>query len=159
MLAPNGVARNRSGQGYNTQPYKGDWNDYLGGRNKNVVGIDDVGFISELVNWAIQRRNGDPKRIYIYGHSNGGMMVQRMIIERPNMFAAAAAVVANLPEAEVPVPTHGTPLFLMCATSDDYTPYYGGAASARRGNVRSAEATRDFFVAANQAGPNMINIG
>jgi poly(3-hydroxybutyrate) depolymerase len=79
-----------------------------------------------------------------------------MIIERPHLFAAAASVVANLPDFDVPIPTQGTPFFLMCGTNDTYTPYYGGAASAKRGMVRSAEATRDFFVMANHAGPEMI---
>ena len=156
ILSPSAVAPRRfQRNGYNTRPFLGDWNDFLGGRNKAVADVDDVGFIEALVQWAINERNGDPKRVYIYGFSNGGMMVQRMIIERPNLFAAAASVVANLPETTVPIPSSGTPLFLMCSTEDDRIPYLGGDADANRGRVRSAEATRDFFVTANQAGPNM----
>ena len=156
VLAPSGVAPRRWRRGYNTKPVTADWNDYQGGRNNNVADIDDVGFLSALVKWAIEERNGDPTRIYIYGHSNGGMMTERMIIERPNMFAAATAVVANLPEADVPLPSRGTPLFLMSGTEDIIVPYNGGVADVTRGVVRSANATRDFFVAANKAGPEMI---
>jgi polyhydroxybutyrate depolymerase len=155
VLSPNAVAPKRFGTGYNTRSFLSDWNDFLGGRNNTVSTIDDVGFISALVEWAIQERNGDSKRVYIYGYSNGGTMVQRMLIERPNLFAAATSVVANLPEKDVPTPIRGTPLFLMMGTQDDRMPYYGGETN-NRGRVRSAEATRDFFVAANQAGPNMI---
>lgn len=156
VLSPNGVAPRKRRRGYNTRSFFSDWNDYNGGPYRRVADIDDVGFISALVDWAIQKRNGNPKRIYIYGYSNGGTMVQRMIIERPNMFAAAAAAVANLPETEVPIPSHGTPLFLISGTNDTINPYMGGKMGAGRGFVRSAEATRDFFVAANHAGPDMI---
>jgi polyhydroxybutyrate depolymerase len=142
--------------GYNTKPYKGNWNDLLGGANNNVVDIDDVGFISALVEWAIQKRRGDRRKVYIFGFSNGGTMVQRMIIERPNMFAAATAAVANLPAADVTLPSRGTPFFLMCGTKDNRMPYVGGVAADGRGVLRLAEATQDFFVAANHAGPNMI---
>ena len=156
VLAPNGVAPRKRRGGYNTRAFESDWNDYNGGPNGVIADIDDVGFISALVDWAIQERNGNPKRIYIYGYSNGGTMTERMIIERPNMFAAAAAAVANLPEKEVPIPSRGTPFFLICGTVDPIIPYNGGKANAGRGMVRSAETTRDFFVAANHAGPDMI---
>lgn len=157
VLSPSAVAPRRwPRRGYNTKPYKGDWNDLLGGANNNVADIDDVGFISSLVDWAVRERNGDSTRVYIYGFSNGGTMVQRMIIERPNLFAAAAAGVANLPAAYIPISNHSTPFFLMCGTKDNRMPYAGGIAADQRGVLRSAEATRDFFVASNQAGPNMI---
>ena len=157
VLSPSAVAPRRWGRrGYNTKPYKGDWNDLLGGVNNNVADINDVGFISSLVDWAVRERNGDPTRVYIYGFSNGGTMVQRMIIERPNLFAAAAAGVANLPAAYIPFPNHSTPFFLMCGTKDNRMPYLGGIAADKRGVLRSAESTRDFFVDSNQAGPNMI---
>lgn len=156
VLSPSAVASHRWRDGYNTKPYKGDWNDLLGGANNNVVEIDDVGYISALVEWAIQKRRGDRRKVYIFGFSNGGTMVQRMIIERPNMFAAATAAVANLPAADVPLPSRGTPFFLMCGTKDNRMPYVGGVAADGRGVLRSAEATRDYFVAANHAGPNMI---
>lgn len=156
VLSPSAVSPRRWRDGYNTKPYKGDWNDLLGGANNNVVDIDDVGYISALVEWAIQKRGGDRRKVYIFGFSNGGTMVQRMIIERPNMFAAATAAVANLPAADIPLPSRGTPLFLICGTEDNRMPYVGGVAADGRGVLRSAEATRDFFVAANHAGPNMI---
>ena len=76
-----------------------------------------------------------------------------MIIERPNLFAAAGVV--NLPAADIPYPSRATPFFLMCGTKDNRMPYVGGDAADIRGKILSAEATRDFFVAANQAGPTM----
>jgi poly(3-hydroxybutyrate) depolymerase len=150
VLSPNAARSKRNGMGYETKRFFGnDWNDYYGGRNQNVAKVDDVGFLSALVEWSIQNRNGDRSRIYIAGFSNGGTMVQRMIVERPTLFAATAAYAANLPDFDVPLPTHGTPLLLMFGTEDARMPYNGGKTSGNRGLSRSAEATRDFFLLAN----------
>jgi polyhydroxybutyrate depolymerase len=157
-IAPNAVARRKNGRpGYDTKSLYADWNDLLGGRRNSVIDVDDVGFITSVVDWAVKNRNADPNRVYIFGVSNGGTMAERMVIERPYLFAGAATIVANLPERDVPLPTMGTPIFLMFGTADTRMPYAGGDASGgARGMIRSAEATRDYFVAANNAGPKMV---
>ena len=155
VLAPNAVVPRKRAKGYNTHNVllrDTNWNDLMGGRYNATVDVDDVGFITKLVEWAIQNRNVDPKRVYIVGHSSGGNMVQRMVIDRPTLFAAAAASVATLPDREIPFPSHGTPIVLFLATNDNRVPYEGGYKGGR-GQLMSAEATRDYFVAMNGAGP------
>jgi polyhydroxybutyrate depolymerase len=156
-IAPNAVARRRKGRpGYNTKSLFADWNDLQGGQNMTVANVDDVGFISAIVDWAFKNRSVDPNRVYITGISNGGMMTLRMVIERPNMFAGAAAMIAPLPDRYIPFPSKGTPILLLVGTEDRTLPFNGGKTSGPRGFVRSADATRVYFVTANNAGPDAI---
>jgi polyhydroxybutyrate depolymerase len=61
-------------------------------------GIDDVGFISALIDDIERRAAIDFKRIYIVGHSNGGMMAHRLGDELPERIAAIASVAgAHMP--------------------------------------------------------------
>lgn len=136
--------------GVKTRGLNQDWNDLLGGIPSTV---DDVGFIAALIDWAVAERNIDRSRVYVTGISNGGTMSQRLLVERPELFAGATTFNANLPERDLPLPSVGTPIFLMNGTNDTFIPYNGGASIKNRGAVRSAEATRDYFVAGNQAGP------
>lgn len=59
-------------------------------------GADDVGFLTALVEQVESDYEIDASRVYIAGHSNGGMMAYRMAAERPELFAAAAPVSASI---------------------------------------------------------------
>jgi poly(3-hydroxybutyrate) depolymerase len=159
VLAPDGTSVRKYFKflGLQTRGVHQDWYDLLGGGTSNT-GADDVGFIAALIDWAATEQNIDRSRVYVTGISNGATMTQRLVIERPELFAAATTFMGNLPERNIPLPSLGTPIFLMNGTNDTYIPYYGGAAIKNRGVVRSAEATRDYFVAANQAGPEMVEM-
>ena len=56
------------------------------------AGTDDVEYIKTLVDYIKSHYSIDDQRIYITGHSNGGMMTDRMAAEAPGIFAAAAPV-------------------------------------------------------------------
>lgn len=43
--------------------------------------VDDVGFISRVIGFIAQKYGADINRVYGTGHSNGGMMTQRIICE------------------------------------------------------------------------------
>ena len=58
--------------------------------------VDDVGFISALIDKLIKNYPIDPKRVYATGVSNGGMMAHRLGIELSNKFAAIAPVIGTL---------------------------------------------------------------
>ena len=58
--------------------------------------VDDVGFISVLIDKLIKNYPIDPKRVYATGISNGGMMAHRLGIELSNKFAAIAPVMGTL---------------------------------------------------------------
>lgn len=58
----------------------------------NSVGMkaetDDVGFIEEVLEETKRSWPVDPERIYVSGHSNGSLMTQTLMAERPEKFAA-----------------------------------------------------------------------
>lgn len=54
--------------------------------------IDDVAYINGFIKEMIATQNADPARIYMTGHSNGGIMTYRFICEKPGVVAAAVPV-------------------------------------------------------------------
>lgn len=77
--------------------------------------VDDVGFISEMIEELKRKVNVDEKRIYATGISNGGLMTNRLGCELSDKIAAIApvapsAVMSNCnPSRPVPVMViHGT---------------------------------------------------
>ena len=113
--------------------------------------VDDVGFLSSLVQWAIQKRGVDPSRVYITGFSDGGDMLYRMLIEKSDVFAAGVAFIANLPATTVPNAAGPTPIMIMNGTKDKVHKWEGGLVATGRGSVRSALSTRDYWIDANKA--------
>lgn len=151
VLAPNAVnARNNDTKGENQ-----NWNDL---RDAFNTGIDDVGFIADLINWAITERSIDPNHVYITGASNGGVMTYRLLIEQPNLFAAGVAFIANLPEAQVPIPANVTPIMIVLGTKDKLMKWDGGTVGNDRGTIRSALATRDYWIYANNLNASAIEM-
>ncbi|MEM9944019.1 MAG: PHB depolymerase family esterase, partial [Planctomycetota bacterium] len=73
------------------------WNDGRGrtfrrGRNSDV---DDVSYLSTLIDLVISRWHADASRIYFTGASNGGMMTHRIGIELTHKVAAIAPYYFN----------------------------------------------------------------
>ena len=80
------------------QGYKKHWND---GRDADVVEaqvmeLDDVGFISEVIDEMVKTRDADTRRIYATGPSNGGFMSNRLACDLSNKVAAVGIVIAQM---------------------------------------------------------------
>jgi len=54
--------------------------------------VDDVAYLTALVEDLQSKYNVDPKRIFFVGHSNGGFMSYRMACDRADMVAAIASL-------------------------------------------------------------------
>ncbi len=148
LLVPNGIDVDSGSPRGNNQ----NWNDCRSPQAGAVTGstADDVGFLMALVDWAA-RSFPVSGRLRVTGSSNGGLMAYRLATERPERIAGVAAFVANLPAGgECADPVHPVPILIVNGTSDPIMPYAGGQAGDR-GEVRSAEATRDAWLAANGA--------
>ncbi len=52
--------------------------------------VDDVGYISQLIDILVDEYRADPKRIYSTGHSNGAMMSYRLACELSDKITAIA---------------------------------------------------------------------
>jgi polyhydroxybutyrate depolymerase len=134
------------------------WNDGRGKtfrRPKGNTNVDDVGFISALIDHLIRDYKGDPRKIYVTGLSNGGMMTLRLGCEISSKLAAIAPVIANMPENIVKncKPDSPLPVLLMNGTEDPLVPWNGGSVKFFRremGEVVSTAETMQFWVKHNQ---------
>lgn len=92
--------------------------------------VDDVAFINALLDQLGKNYPVDPRRTYVTGMSNGGMMAHRLGIELPQRFAAIAPVVATLFGDEA-VPTHPVSALMLNGRLDQAVPHQGGAPGGR----------------------------
>ena len=130
-------------------------------RGKDNAEIDDVGFISALIDLVVRDFNGDPGRIYVTGLSNGGMMALRLGCEISSKLAAIAPVIANMPENIYGKcrPEKKLPVLLMNGTDDPLVPWDGGAVGyfgKRRGQVVSTNETIRFWKTHNGCNSRIV---
>ena len=88
-------------------------------------GIDDVRFIAALLDDLQRAHQIDPRRIYVAGFSNGGMMAYRLACELSDR-VAAVGVVAGALAIQACRPDHSVSLMAIHGTVDEYVPYQGG---------------------------------
>jgi polyhydroxybutyrate depolymerase len=88
--------------------------------------VDDVSFLSALLDEVESQFSVDPQRIYLVGHSNGGFMSYRMACEASDRIAAivslAGAALHSSQACNASDPVH---VLQIHGTSDD-TIFYGG---------------------------------
>lgn len=120
---------------------KQNWNDLRDAGITDKAGADDVGFLVQLLDWARDRYHYDPKRVFVTGASNGGMMTFRLLLEQPQRFTAAAAYIASLPATAPPRPAAGkrVPLMLFNGTRDPLIQWQGGEIRGERGTTMAIE--------------------
>jgi polyhydroxybutyrate depolymerase len=112
-------------------------------------GVDDVGFIDELVEELLGSLPIDPDRVYVTGHSNGAMMAQRMACERPDLVAAIAVYSGPL---EAPcAPSEPVSVLNIHGDADENVPIDGGNGPRAVSNTdyHSLAETVETWVAVN----------
>ncbi|HEY8070313.1 MAG TPA: prolyl oligopeptidase family serine peptidase [Burkholderiales bacterium] len=109
--------------------------------------VDDVRYISGAVQYLARSYGIDPERVYGMGHSNGAMMVLRLMCET-DLFAAAVPVSGALEiEARTCPPSRGKGILAIRGAGDENVPMAGGKGKGvSRTNFRSQEYTRQAFV-------------
>jgi polyhydroxybutyrate depolymerase len=152
VIAPNGTNVKTGAASGNAQ----HWNDCRPSREETKDSdshADDVGFIKDLVAWAIKEQNVQAKNVFVTGVSNGGMMTYRLALEAPKLFNAYGAVIANMPDpTECFDPTESVNMLIMDGTADKLMPWGGGhIPEGDRGTMLSAERSRDIWLKANGA--------
>jgi polyhydroxybutyrate depolymerase len=116
--------------------------------------VNDVAFISALLDRLIQDYPVDPKRIYATGISNGGMMSHRLGMELSGRLAAIAPVVATL-FGDEKLPAHPVSALMLNGMLDQSVPYQGGAPGGRFPDAwdgtaaKPAQAQAAFWAQAN----------
>jgi polyhydroxybutyrate depolymerase len=87
--------------------------------------VDDVKFISLLIDKLTQEYNINPSKVYATGHSNGGMLCYRLACEIPNKIAAIAPN-ASTSVFETCNNSRPIPILHMHSELDKNIPYLGG---------------------------------
>lgn len=92
------------------------------------VDVDDVAYLTGLIDEAIAKLAVDPARVYVVGHSNGGFMAYRLACEKPDKINAVA-VIAGATELDPKVCVNPKPVNVLHihGTKDTTIPYAGGS--------------------------------
>ena len=139
------------------------WNDGRKQARDRAHGenIDDVGFLSALIDRLIQELNVDAKRIYVTGMSNGAMMSFRLACERSGKIAAIAPVAGAMPDdlAAHCAPLQPISVLVISNTQDPMVPWTGGDVRflwIERGKAYSTASTVAYWVRHDQCSPSPV---
>ncbi len=120
-------------------------------------GIDEMGFVSAMIDALSATYNADTQRVYAGGYSLGGSLVYDVAAYLPDRVAAIAPSAANMWEWTLSDVNWTTPVagVHFLGTADFYAPYGGNAYSI------STAAQNDHFVSLNgaEASPTVENLG
>jgi len=78
----------------------GHWNEKIGESFPATDTVNDVGFISILIDYFKQVYSCDPKRVYVSGVLNGGNLAYRLSYDISNKITAIAPFVFDMHEVE-----------------------------------------------------------
>jgi len=118
--------------------------------------IDDVGFISALIDSMIRDYNIDTNRVYVTGISNGAIMSYRLACELSRKITAIAPVDGNIPQhffAECPG-YRPVSVLAINNTEDPLVPFDGGDIhgslnKVKLGKVLSVDESVGFWIKTN----------
>jgi polyhydroxybutyrate depolymerase len=116
------------------------WND---GRDTGFLldrggAPDDIAFFRAMIARFVADGLADPKRIYVTGGSNGGLMTLRIACEMAGEVAAVAPFSASLSTrlSTRCTPSRPLPILLIGGTADQLMPFDGGPVAAASGQDR-----------------------
>lgn len=141
--------------------FEGYWNacNIVGDYTANTLNIDDVGFLTALVDKLAGENGINRERVFATGLSRGGHMAFRLALEAPTRFRAVAAVAANVPAPEnfkCKKQGRTSSVMIMNGTQDPLNPYDGGEVRLygfiARGTVLSSRASAEYFATLNAIG-------
>lgn len=109
------------------------WADGRGASVPDREGVDDVGFIAELVAKLVADFGIDPGRVFVTGLSAGAFMANRMACERADLFAAVAPVAGTLGVGVACNASRPVAVLATHGTADPVVPFEGGPMTGRGG--------------------------
>ncbi len=144
----------------NAHEHGGDWNacGTVGDVSANGPGIDDVRFLTGVVDKLVTEIGIDPGRVFAAGSSRGGFMAFRLALEAPSRFRAVAAVSANVHTPDnfkcKPARNGTSSVMIMNGTEDPLVPFDGGNVSLfgfsyKYGKVMSSRDSGQYFADLN----------
>jgi polyhydroxybutyrate depolymerase len=121
------------------------------GTPADTAGIDDVSFISALIDHLNNYYEINNSKVYACGMSNGGFMSQRLAVELNNKIAAVASVGSTIDLSQVSTyqPALPVPVMLINGVDDLFVPFYGGPVNGSQGYAISSFDLLDFWFQKN----------
>lgn len=103
-----------------------NWNSF------NISTVDDLGFLSRLLDTVIANYSVNTNRVYSTGMSNGGFMSYELACNLNDRFAAVASVTGSMTPTNMNgcTPARPTPIMQIHGTTDGVVPYAGNSFSA-----------------------------
>ncbi|WP_456385400.1 extracellular catalytic domain type 1 short-chain-length polyhydroxyalkanoate depolymerase [Desulfolithobacter sp.] len=120
--------------------------------------VDDVAFISNLIERMQSEYGIDPRRVYVAGFSNGAMLAYRLACEIPEKIAAIIAVSGTLAVDRCSDSANQVAVLHIHGEMDDNVPYKGGRGHNSRAGVRHRsveETVRMMTATRNCASPKV----
>jgi polyhydroxybutyrate depolymerase len=120
--------------------------------------VDDVGFVSMVIDEVRANYHIDSSRIYMVGYSNGGMLAYLFAAQKPELLAAVAVIAATIGsspsplEREVRIPPARAPVPVMAVhgREDDSIPYEGGRSGNEGHSYVSVKESIEFWLKADR---------
>jgi polyhydroxybutyrate depolymerase len=101
------------------------WNAGFCCASGTTSGVDDVAFLSQLIDRLVADHDADAERVYATGVSAGAMMAHRLACELPGQIAGVGSV-AGAMVLDRCQPDQGVPVIEIHGTDDQLVPYEGG---------------------------------
>jgi polyhydroxybutyrate depolymerase len=130
----------------------GNWNDgRLDPKGRLVSDAQDEAFILKLIEDLVARKIADPGRVYVTGHSNGGMMSFALGCTHPRVFKAIAPVSANVPRPMDCAGERPIRALNIIGAEDRVVPFDGVGifGRKRRGELHSVPESYDILAKRN----------
>ncbi len=114
----------------------------------NTSSVDDIDFVSVLLDSLATQYNVDMMRVYACGFSNGGFFSHRLACELGNRIAAIASVSGTFtPQMQSNCqPSHKTPVMQIHGTADAVVPYNG---TIGNGGMASVDTVIHYWITQN----------
>ncbi len=109
------------------------WADGRGASLPDRQGVDDVGFLSALIERLSRDYAVPPGRVFVTGMSAGAFMANRLVCDRADLVTAIAPVAGTLGAATPCSPSRPVSVMAVHGTADPVVPYEGGLMNGRGG--------------------------
>lgn len=103
-------------------------------QNALTLNVDDVGFVSKLIDELITKYRVDSKKVYATGHSNGAMLCYRLANELSTKIAAIAPNAGNIQTRTAYAPSRNVPVIHINSKLDQNVIYLGGISQGPSGH-------------------------
>ncbi len=130
---------------------KRNWNDgRLANLKPGMEFVDDVGFITAIVEKIKSQYRIDMQKIFVTGMSNGGFMTSRLLCDKSEIFRGGAILTATLSVDYINKckPTVPVGVMIINGTEDPLVPYNGGhvmVLNKSRGAIVATDVLVDFW--------------